>query len=140
MRGKAHVRGKADAVHHSQARGARGTDSPHTLLRRHGRRERVDAHLGKGSREQAGRATGPSEKALGYQKRRNRPGYPESFHERTHKAVMSVFARRCEGHRQSIAGEWVGYLWVLGRVLIYMDHGVYGYIGGFHAATRFIAA
>ena len=57
---------------------------------------------------------GPSEKALGYQKRRNRPGYPESFHERTHKAVMSVFARRCEGHRQSIAGEWVGYLQLYG--------------------------
>ena len=69
---------------------------------------------------------GPSEKALGYQKRRNRPGYPESIlrvsTSGTHKAVMSVFARRCEGHRQSIAGEWVGYLWVLGRVLIYL-HG-----------------
>ena len=28
----------------------------------------------------------------------------------THKAVMSVFARRCEGHRQSIAGESGGVL------------------------------
>ena len=36
----------------------------------------------------------------------------------THKAVMSVFARRCEGHRQSIAGESGGVLmggcWVPG--------------------------